>query len=85
MNIFLPPSDGHWMETNSGDHGNRLEEGMGDITGERGLIICPCRDACIWALVKARFALERALEVSRTPKVGASPWFIGLYLIIQFS
>lgn len=25
-----------WMETNNGNHGNRLEEGMGDITGKKG-------------------------------------------------
>lgn len=30
MNIFLPASDGCWLETNSDCHGDRLEEGMGD-------------------------------------------------------
>lgn len=30
MNIFLPSSDGHWMETNNGYHGNMLDEGMAD-------------------------------------------------------
>lgn len=30
VNIFLPSSDGRWLETNGNCHSHRLEEGMGD-------------------------------------------------------